>query len=109
MRLHKPVYMRLCDVISHEERQTDRNPVVPSHDAPTQMLTGYEDNAEFEDALNGSFSEFLKAMPHIDTMTDDQGRLVFKVRGDWRGRRGIGGEADTNLKKTRGHNSLRKI
>ncbi|GAX76438.1 hypothetical protein CEUSTIGMA_g3883.t1 [Chlamydomonas eustigma] len=43
---------------------------------------GYEDEAEFEDALNGPFSDFLKAMPHIETKIDEAGRLVFKVRPD---------------------------
>lgn len=41
---------------------------------------GYEDEAEFEDALNSSFEEFLEAMPHIETKVDEQGRVVFKVR-----------------------------
>eukprot|EP00955_Chlamydomonas_euryale_P007696 81641-Chlamydomonas_euryale.AAC.25 len=43
---------------------------------------GYEDDAEFEDALNGSFDDFLKAMPHLETKIDDQDRLVFKIRPD---------------------------
>lgn len=50
--------------------------------SPLHIPVGYEDEAEFEDALNGPFSEFLRAMPHIETMIDDKGRLLFKVRPD---------------------------
>jgi hypothetical protein len=32
--------------------------------------------AEFEDALRGTFEQFLGVMPHIEHKTDDKGRLV---------------------------------
>eukprot|EP00195_Chlamydomonas_chlamydogama_P006353 CAMPEP_0202896696 /NCGR_PEP_ID=MMETSP1392-20130828/5645_1 /ASSEMBLY_ACC=CAM_ASM_000868 /TAXON_ID=225041 /ORGANISM="Chlamydomonas chlamydogama, Strain SAG 11-48b" /LENGTH=226 /DNA_ID=CAMNT_0049582139 /DNA_START=48 /DNA_END=725 /DNA_ORIENTATION=- len=41
---------------------------------------GYDDMDEFEDALNGTFAEFLNAMPHIETKVDEKGRLVFRVK-----------------------------
>eukprot|EP00967_Tisochrysis_lutea_P067812 scaffold88688_cov18-Tisochrysis_lutea.AAC.1 len=44
---------------------------------PLQPLTfGYEDMAEFEDALHGTFEDFLQAMPHIETKIDEKNRLV---------------------------------
>lgn len=39
-------------------------------------LQGYEDMAEFEDALHGTFEDFLQAMPHIETKIDEKNRLV---------------------------------
>lgn len=45
---------------------------------------GYEDVDEFEDALQGSFHEFLGAFPHIETkfMKDEgeEGRWYFKLK-----------------------------
>lgn len=41
---------------------------------------GYEDMPEFEDALNGTFEEFLEALPNIELSTDDKGRKVYKVK-----------------------------
>jgi len=39
----------------------------------------YEDYDEFEDAVGGSFPDFLRALPHIEVSTDDRGVAVFKV------------------------------
>jgi C4-type Zn-finger protein len=41
---------------------------------------GYEDMPEFEDALNGTFEQFLTALPNIEVSTDEKGRKVFKVK-----------------------------
>mmetsp|Transcript_2434 Transcript_2434/g.7785 ORF Transcript_2434/g.7785 Transcript_2434/m.7785 type:complete len:263 (+) Transcript_2434:12-800(+) len=40
---------------------------------------GYEDEDEFEDAIGGSWEEFLKAMPHIELRKGERGNLEFKV------------------------------
>jgi C4-type Zn-finger protein len=40
---------------------------------------GYEDEDEFEDAIGGSWEEFLRAMPHIELRTNERGSLEFKV------------------------------
>jgi hypothetical protein len=40
------------------------------------QLQGYEDMAEFEDALHGTFEDFLQAMPHLETKIDEKNRLV---------------------------------
>eukprot|EP00285_Hemiselmis_virescens_P009345 CAMPEP_0173378456 /NCGR_PEP_ID=MMETSP1356-20130122/1611_1 /TAXON_ID=77927 ORGANISM="Hemiselmis virescens, Strain PCC157" /NCGR_SAMPLE_ID=MMETSP1356 /ASSEMBLY_ACC=CAM_ASM_000847 /LENGTH=263 /DNA_ID=CAMNT_0014331529 /DNA_START=70 /DNA_END=858 /DNA_ORIENTATION=+ len=45
---------------------------------------GYEDAAELEDAIRGSFEDFLKALPHIETKIQDDGsashgKLVFRA------------------------------
>lgn len=39
---------------------------------------GYEDMAEFEDALGGSFNEFLDKLPRIEKK-EDNGRWFFKI------------------------------
>ena len=36
----------------------------------------YEDMAEFEDALHGTFEQFIVQFPHIETKTDEKGRMV---------------------------------
>mmetsp|Transcript_34482 Transcript_34482/g.68981 ORF Transcript_34482/g.68981 Transcript_34482/m.68981 type:complete len:288 (+) Transcript_34482:55-918(+) len=46
---------------------------------------GYEDQEEFEDALRTSFTEFLKALPHIESKVQDDGsradgKLVFRFK-----------------------------
>ncbi|MEW5296852.1 MAG: hypothetical protein WDW36_000102 [Sanguina aurantia] len=41
---------------------------------------GYEDMDEFEDALSGTFIEFLQCLPHVETMTDELNRLVYKIK-----------------------------
>lgn len=41
---------------------------------------GYEDMAEFEDALQGSFDEFISTFPHILHRIDEKGRLVIKLK-----------------------------
>eukprot|EP00798_Chlamydomonas_sp_ICE-L_P021791 gene21791-28811_t len=53
---------------------------------------GYEDTSEFEDALGGTFENFLSQMPHIEVGTDKEGRSVFKVkpeppREEWKPRK----------------------
>jgi len=40
---------------------------------------GYEDEDEFEDAIGGSWEEFLGAMPHIALRKNDRDKLEFKV------------------------------
>ena len=40
----------------------------------------YEDTDEFEDAVGGSFEDFMKAMPHVELRKDKQGRTEFKIR-----------------------------
>jgi hypothetical protein len=37
--------------------------------------------AEFEDALQGTFEQFIGVMPHIEHKTDDKGRLVCCALG----------------------------
>lgn len=45
-----------------------------------QEELGYEDQAELEDALRGSFVDFLRAMPHINTRVDpNTGAVYFQV------------------------------
>ena len=39
----------------------------------------YEDVDEFEDAVGGSFEEFMRAMPHVELRTNEQGKTEFKV------------------------------
>lgn len=43
---------------------------------------GYEDMDEFEDALNGTFSEFLESLPHIVKEARDNGKEYFKILPD---------------------------
>eukprot|EP00197_Chlamydomonas_leiostraca_P002244 CAMPEP_0202858614 /NCGR_PEP_ID=MMETSP1391-20130828/1068_1 /ASSEMBLY_ACC=CAM_ASM_000867 /TAXON_ID=1034604 /ORGANISM="Chlamydomonas leiostraca, Strain SAG 11-49" /LENGTH=208 /DNA_ID=CAMNT_0049537547 /DNA_START=138 /DNA_END=764 /DNA_ORIENTATION=+ len=43
---------------------------------------GYEDMAEFEDALHGTFEQFISVMPHIETKQDEKGRLVLRLKPD---------------------------
>lgn len=40
---------------------------------------GYEDEDEFEDAIGGSWEDFLRAMPHIELRKNERGSLEFKV------------------------------
>jgi C4-type Zn-finger protein len=45
-----------------------------------QEELGYEDQAELEDALRGTFVDFLRAMPHINTRVDpNTGAVYFQV------------------------------
>lgn len=51
---------------------------------------GYEDNDEFEDALGGTFLEFIDSLPHIESMVNEEadGRVEIRMRkpeGDGRG------------------------
>lgn len=39
----------------------------------------YEDYDEFEDAVGGSFENFLRALPHIEVRTGERGIAEFKV------------------------------
>lgn len=46
---------------------------------------GYEDMDQFEDALGGTFEQFIKALPHIETKIQDDGSscdgmLVLKMK-----------------------------
>ncbi len=46
---------------------------------------GYEDVDEFEDAIQGDFESFLKALPHIETKIQEEegsakGKLVLRAR-----------------------------
>lgn len=44
---------------------------------------GYEDVAEFEDALHGTFPAFLDALPHVTRRKDEAtGRELFQLRPD---------------------------
>ncbi len=38
---------------------------------------GYEDMDEFEDALNGTFAEFLCALPHVKLRTSEDGEKQY--------------------------------
>jgi hypothetical protein len=40
----------------------------------------YEDLDEFEDAIKGSFEDFVKALPHCETQVQDNGKLVFRLK-----------------------------
>lgn len=51
--------------------------------APILLCCRYEDMAEFEDALHGSFDQFISLMPHIETKLDDRGRLVRAKTVSW--------------------------
>uniref|UniRef100_A0A0G4IDK8 Zinc finger ZPR1-type domain-containing protein n=1 Tax=Chromera velia CCMP2878 TaxID=1169474 RepID=A0A0G4IDK8_9ALVE len=42
---------------------------------------GYEDVAEFEDALKGSFLDFLKILPHVE-LKEENGKTYIKVKAD---------------------------
>jgi C4-type Zn-finger protein len=42
-----------------------------------QEELGYGDEAELEDALRGTFVDFLRAMPHINTRVDPNTRAVY--------------------------------
>lgn len=45
-----------------------------------QQELGYGDDAELEDALRGTFVDFLRAMPHINTRVDpNTGAVYFQV------------------------------
>ncbi|KAJ9524652.1 hypothetical protein V8C86DRAFT_2528284 [Haematococcus lacustris] len=51
---------------------------------------GYEDMAEFEDALQGTFEQFISIMPHLEVKRDEKDRLVLRLkpeppREQWRG------------------------
>lgn len=48
-----------------------------------QMLAHmwYEDMDEFEDAIKGTFADFVKALPHCET-EEREGRLLFRVKPD---------------------------
>jgi len=39
----------------------------------------YEDEDEFEDAVGGSFEEFLKVLPHVEVRQNSQGAAEFRV------------------------------
>eukprot|EP00199_Chlamydomonas_sp_CCMP681_P005371 CAMPEP_0119108350 /NCGR_PEP_ID=MMETSP1180-20130426/13904_1 /TAXON_ID=3052 ORGANISM="Chlamydomonas cf sp, Strain CCMP681" /NCGR_SAMPLE_ID=MMETSP1180 /ASSEMBLY_ACC=CAM_ASM_000741 /LENGTH=241 /DNA_ID=CAMNT_0007093953 /DNA_START=102 /DNA_END=827 /DNA_ORIENTATION=- len=41
---------------------------------------GYEDQSEFEDALHGTFEQFIIQFPHIETKTDEKGRMVLRLK-----------------------------
>jgi len=43
------------------------------------MHTFYEDEDDFEDAVGGSFEEFLRALPHIEVRKNERGAAEFKV------------------------------
>ena len=43
---------------------------------------GYEDVAEFEDALGGEFSEFVKGLPNAELSTNERGTSVLKLKED---------------------------
>lgn len=57
-----------------------------SDEAVSKMLCddlGYEDIPEFEDALRGTFADFLKAMPHIEWRepeVGEEGGLRFRIK-----------------------------
>eukprot|EP01060_Flectonema_neradi_P001819 TRINITY_DN1112_c0_g4_i1.p1 TRINITY_DN1112_c0_g4~~TRINITY_DN1112_c0_g4_i1.p1 ORF type:complete len:377 (+),score=74.96 TRINITY_DN1112_c0_g4_i1:39-1169(+) len=42
----------------------------------------YEDVAEFEDALGGEFSEFVKGLPNAELSTNERGTAVLKLKED---------------------------
>eukprot|EP00659_Diplonema_papillatum_P020387 gene20387-31374_t len=46
------------------------------------MELGYEDAAEFEDALGGEFSEFVKGLPNAELSTNERGTQVLKLKKD---------------------------
>mmetsp|Transcript_19063 Transcript_19063/g.44827 ORF Transcript_19063/g.44827 Transcript_19063/m.44827 type:complete len:213 (-) Transcript_19063:166-804(-) len=63
---------------SHDQVGVEWLPV----DAITNFLCndlGYEDLDEFEDAIQGSFQDFLAAFPHIE-VKEVEGKLLFSVR-----------------------------
>ena len=41
---------------------------------------GYEDVAEFEDALEGEFSEFVKGLPNAELSTNERGTPVLRLK-----------------------------
>lgn len=49
------------------------------------FLQGYEDMDEFEDALSGTFIEFLQCLPHVETMVGTFPVVVFLQQGNARG------------------------
>ena len=52
-------------------------------DAMANMLAielGYEDVAEFEDALGGEFSQFVKGIPNAELSTNERGTAVLKLK-----------------------------
>lgn len=51
---------------------------------------------EFEDALHGTFEDFLLSMPHIETKIDEKGRLV-RWLGSGGGATGGGGAHEAGL------------
>merc|ERR1719150_3542713 len=62
---------------SHEQAGVEWLPI----DGITNFLMndlGYEDMDEFEDAISGSFSDFLSAFPHIDVQEHDQ-KTCYRV------------------------------
>lgn len=46
-----------------------------------QEELGYEDIAEFEDALKGSFNDFLDILPHVEKK-EENGKIYLKVKQD---------------------------
>eukprot|EP00854_Cymbomonas_tetramitiformis_P023758 gene23758-28802_t len=40
---------------------------------------GYEDEEEFEDALKGSFYDFVGTLPQFETKTDESGKQTFRL------------------------------
>eukprot|EP00310_Coccolithus_braarudii_P005941 CAMPEP_0183382406 /NCGR_PEP_ID=MMETSP0164_2-20130417/126929_1 /TAXON_ID=221442 /ORGANISM="Coccolithus pelagicus ssp braarudi, Strain PLY182g" /LENGTH=242 /DNA_ID=CAMNT_0025560027 /DNA_START=35 /DNA_END=763 /DNA_ORIENTATION=- len=60
------------------------------HSQPTEWLVvepigsmvchlWYEDEDEFEDAVGGSFEEFLRVLPHVKLRENAQGKAEFKI------------------------------
>lgn len=43
---------------------------------------GYEDTAEFEDALQGDFEDFVDFLPHVDISRNERGTKVLRIRPD---------------------------
>eukprot|EP01084_Bolivina_argentea_P125894 222993_1 len=43
---------------------------------------GYEDSAELEDALQGTFVNFLAVLPHVELRDRSDGRCDFRMRPD---------------------------
>ncbi|KAJ3187178.1 hypothetical protein HDU85_007216 [Gaertneriomyces sp. JEL0708] len=56
-------------------------PAKPIGDMLSREL-GYEDEAEFEDAIGGTWIELLNVLPNVQTQTDESGKVRFKVLPD---------------------------
>eukprot|EP01061_Rhynchopus_euleeides_P027442 TRINITY_DN4461_c0_g1_i1.p2 TRINITY_DN4461_c0_g1~~TRINITY_DN4461_c0_g1_i1.p2 ORF type:complete len:392 (+),score=187.25 TRINITY_DN4461_c0_g1_i1:119-1294(+) len=57
-------------------------------DAMANLLSvelGYEDVAEFEDALGGEFSDFVKGIPNAELSTNERGTPVLKLKNTVQG------------------------